>query len=822
MIKCFLSHSSSDKASYVRHIAESLTRDSIIYDEMTFEPGMDPAEEILKNLEETSLFIIFLSDEALNSTWVNKEIELAKKLEENGNLKRIFPIIIDKNISYTDSRIPQWMKNTKNIQPILSHKIATRRIKERIRELSKSAHPNLKERDEIFVGRNDNEKQVELRLDDFYKDPVICFIASGLPGVGRKAFIKYVLKKANVIKTYYNFPMISLEFSNSIEDFILKISDLGFYNIDYDLDLLRKSVDEKIELAVNIIKCLHLQNERIIIEDHGVIIQPSGLIASWFEKIIEKIRDTEYLTFCIVGKYRPSFNVLNNDSFYSQEIPELSKSERSGLLKRYSDFKELNLQRSDFIFFSEIFTGLPEQVFYAVDLIKNEGLFSAKRKSHVIQEFASNKAKVILDDLEGNQDKLDLLYLLSKFDFISYDFLFDIVDDNKFYPILEDFIFGSICEKLGANGDYIRVNDVIREYVLRNNFDTKKEFNEKLIKHVKYLLDSDTFEDKDLSDVNFAIQVALSQGGNIPEKLLIPSYFLKTIIKLYNSKGTSNYRECVKLADRILENSQYMDELIIQKIYFIKCQTLARLKEKTPFFENVKNVKEPDRSFLYGFFYRLTGRPEQAIESYKKVLERKPNDLRVQAELVLVYMQKDMHDEAGNLAERVYNKYQNNVVHINNYLSCLLHRKKQVLDFSKIESIINVLDSIGSDRAKEMSSSAKAQVLAKKGKFSDAYEILKETILEFPDITYPKLTLADLAIQERNISQLSEALELLEKTSTKYDQNHRSYIKYKAILLTLEDRFNEAVQLVERELKDNTGNQYIKEIIAKVETFKSS
>ncbi|KKW76757.1 hypothetical protein AAV97_15325 [Acinetobacter sp. Ag2] len=820
MIKCFLSHSSSDKSSYVRHIAEHLKRDSIVYDEMTFEPGMDPAEEILTNLEKSSLFVIFLSNESLNSNWVVKEIEIAKKLEELGSLKRIFPIIIDKNISYTDPRIPQWMKDTKNIQPILSHKVAIRRIKERIRELSKSIHPNLKDKDEIFVGRNDNEKQVEIRLDDFYKDPVICFIVSGLPGVGKKAFIRYVLKKANVIKSYYNFPMISLEFSNSIEDFILKIIDLGISDADKSINLLKMSMDDKINLAVSILKNFHKQNERIIIEDHSVIIQPSGSIAPWFEEIINKLKHTEYLTFCIVGKHRPYFSAIKSESFYSQDIPELSKSERSGLLKRYADFQELNLQRQDLMFFSEIFTGLPEQVFYAVDLIKNEGLFPAKKKSHSIQEFASNRAKVILADLDGFQDKLDLLYLISKFDFISYDFLFDIVDENQFYPILEEFLFSSICEKLGSNGDYIRVNDVIREYILRNKFDTNKEFNEKLMNHVWGLLKSDNLENTDLSDINFAIQIALSQGEKLPENLLIPSYFLKTIIKLYNTKGTANYRECIKLADRILESSQYMDELIIQKIYFIKCQTLARLKDKTPFFENVKNVKEPDRSFLYGFFYRLTGRPEQAIESYKRVLEKKPNDLRVQAELVLVYMQKDMHDEASSLAERIYNKYSNNVVHINNFLSCLLHKKKQDIDFLKIDKIIGELDAIDSDRAKEMSASAKAQVLAKKGKFADAYEILKQTILEFPDITYPKLTLADLAIQERNIIQLSEAIDLLEKNSTKYDQNHRSYIRYKAILLTLNGNFNDAVQLVERELKDNTSNQYINEILTKVEAFK--
>lgn len=119
--------------------------------------------------------------------------------------------------------------------------------------------------------------------------------------------------------------------------------------------------------------------------------------------------------------------------------------------------------------------------------------------------------------------------------------------------------------KIGANGDYIRVNNVIKEYVLRNNFATKKEFDQNLIAHVQRILSEDNLEEKDLSDINYSIQIALSQGKEIPSKLLIPSYFLKTIINLYNKKGTSNYRECIKLADKILESSKYMDDTIVQK-----------------------------------------------------------------------------------------------------------------------------------------------------------------------------------------------------------------------------------------------------------------
>lgn len=820
MIKCFLSHSSADKSSYLRHVINNLDRESYVYDEITFEAGMEPSEEIVKGLESSSLFVLFLSNTALDSEWVQQEIKLAKKLEDEGNLKRIFPIIIDKDISYKDSRIPEWMQKTKNIQHIQSPKIAARKIKERLRELSKSIHPDLKERSEIFVGRNEKEKLVESRLDDFNKDPVIAFIVSGLPSFGRKAFINHVLKKANVIKEYYSFLMISLEHDNSIEDFILKIMDLGFSSDSLVLDLLSKTIEEKIEIAVDILKYLSIQSERLLIEDMGVIVQPSGEISTWFSTIIDKLKKTQYLNFCIASKYKPHYKIQRDDAYFVQEIYELTQEERNGLLKRYSVFKDLNLAREDLQFFSELLTGLPEQIFYAVDLIKHENIFNAKRKSHTIQEYASEKAKIIISDLESNSDNLDLLYLLCKFEFISYDFLFNIIDENQYYSILESFLYKSICEKIGANGDYIRVNNVIKEYVLRNNFATKKEFDQNLIAHVQRILSEDNLEEKDLSDINYSIQMALSQGKEIPSKLLIPSYFLKTIINLYNKKGTSNYRECIKLADKILESSKYMDDTIVQKIYFVKCQSLARLREKSAFFANVKNVYEPNRSFLHGFFNRLTGRPDAAIASYLQVLDKRPNDVRVEAELILLYMQKEMHIEAYNIAKRIYLKYPNNVVHANNYLSCLLHKNKQDLDKNLINQIIEKLEENGSERAIEMSKSAKAQLLSKDGRYNDAYELLKETIHEFPSITYPKLTFAELAIQEKNIPVLREAIALLESTSTKYDQTHRSYIKYKAILLTLTNNFESAVELVERELRENTSTEYIKEILNKVETYK--
>ncbi|KJS00872.1 MAG: hypothetical protein VR65_10705 [Desulfobulbaceae bacterium BRH_c16a] len=234
MIKCFLSHSSEDKGLYVEIVASKLEKESIIYDTKSFEEGMPPLDEILRGLNQTGIFVLFLSDSSLNKEWVKREIIEAKKLHENGKIKQIYPIIIDKSIDYKDPRIPDWLRDSYNLKQILRPTVAARRIKQRMRELSWDFHPRLKEREDIFVGRNELISSFELRIDDFAKKKPNCIIASGIEGVGRKAFLKRAFKKSNIINPSYEFPSIFLSQHESIEDFLIKIYDFGF-SIDLDL-----------------------------------------------------------------------------------------------------------------------------------------------------------------------------------------------------------------------------------------------------------------------------------------------------------------------------------------------------------------------------------------------------------------------------------------------------------------------------------------------------------------------------------------------------------------------------------------------------------
>lgn len=114
MQKVFLSHSSTDKESYVtivaRKLLKNLGQDSVIIDEFSFQEGRKTIEEIEENLSATDLFVFFISKKALESDWVKHELFRAEKLWSSKKLQQICPIIIEEGIEYNNSNIPDWLK----------------------------------------------------------------------------------------------------------------------------------------------------------------------------------------------------------------------------------------------------------------------------------------------------------------------------------------------------------------------------------------------------------------------------------------------------------------------------------------------------------------------------------------------------------------------------------------------------------------------------------------------------------------------------------------------------------------------------------------
>lgn len=806
MIKCFLSHSSKDKDSYVRLVAARIRKEVKVFDEETFEAGMSPMEEIAKGLDESTLFVIFLSNSALASKWVQDELLSAKRRLDAAQLERVYPIIVEPGLRHDDPRIPEWMRSSLNIQPILKPTIAARKINARLMEISWKFHPRLKERKEIFVGRNDLIQQIEERLDDFSQQTPIALIASGLPSIGRKSLLQASLRKSNLVRDSYEFPFVSLAPLDGIEDLIIKVLDFGMVAADPNT-ALKGTMVEKIEFAKLMFSQIVDEGERILIEDRGVLIQGNGEPVDWFEEILEHLQPRAHLTFCAASQFRvqPALN-RTNPKLYAVPVKEMDAAERNGLLTRYAKFHQIPLTRDEFGFFAELLTGYPEQVLFAVDLVHDHGVFEAKRQSHVIQQYGSDKAQVVLESYKADSETLEFIYLLSRFEFISYEVLFDIVDETHYSPILNSLLSSSICERMGSTSDYIRVNEVIRDFVSRNRFGIPLAFEHAIRKHVGSFLERYDDDNRDISDYLFSAQEALRTGRSLPDDLLVPSVFIKTIKRIYDEDR--NYNDAIELADRVLQRERYLHPNTVNHVRFIKCQSLARLRD-SKFFSEVKKLPEPDRSFLHGFYYRLSGDYAKAEHNLTSILnyDKRRRDPRVLGELVLVYMQSDEYDKAFDLAKENYRSRPANPINANNYFACLIMKERSSENRDELNRILSRLSMDPSERAQEMTDSMRARMIAY---YEDdevaSFNLIEDALRRYPNIDYPLLTKADLASHFGNQAKLAEAVTALDRVTGRKAQSFRTVVKYKAMLLAMQGDLHQAKQLVRRELSGLIGS----------------
>ena len=562
----FIGQQCKDKENYVRNVAKWLGKDNIIYDEFTFEEGERPLDEILKGLDKSELFVLFLSNNALESEWVKTEVTGAKTRLDDAIICKVFPIIIEEGLKYNDPRIPSWLRDNYNLKPIQRAQVAAKRIHSKLRELSWKKHPQLKVRQNLFVGRNDKQEEFEERIHDFDKDKPTVIVASGMPGFGRRTFLHKALCKTSIVEDSYRSSTIFLDRNASIEDFILKLNDLGFVDFGDDLlSLLSKSVAEKILLIHRVMEEVYINNEIITIIDDACILSFERTVTAWFAEAIEQYSKSNFPIFCLASRFKvPFHNRPNNNKYYFVELTELNPKERKRLFAQLLEIEKVVISKEDFADVLNLLFGLPEQIMFAVDLLKDDNLTKLSDKLPVLTDYNSDKASILLTKYEGNNQALEFIRLLAQFEIISSDFIFSIVPEEEYYPILESLVAEHVCELIGIDGEIIRLSDVIRDYIKRNKLYVTDEFNKSIETQVCKLVKDDDIFQKDSSEFIFAIKESLLIGVHIDESLMIPSHYLRCMKDLYYNK--ENNKRIIELADIILEKKDNIDIGIIKMV----------------------------------------------------------------------------------------------------------------------------------------------------------------------------------------------------------------------------------------------------------------
>lgn len=756
MEKIFLSHSSSNK-DYVRPIFDYFGGDRCVFDEMTFEAGMKTLQEIFNGIDETDIFVFFISNEALESEWVKKEITKAKQNLDNDiqKLSQIFPIIIDDSITYEDERIPDFLKNgfgAYNLRHILNYKVACKKIENQLTKLRMERDLSLDKKLNFFYGRDLEKKCFKENLDERDENGKLkhikCLVVSGIDGIGRKAYARAALKDSEIIERYY-FPMsIELLQNDTIEDLIMKLScDLGLGEYTYDdLDKFG-DMDSKIEILVDLLNMAQKYREIFFIEDEMCIVKSSEM-AYWFEKVLEKIG--RKITIVIITRIRlNSFHYRKNKNIFEITLQNLEPSDTFGFLRGYSKINGIPFEEEDIDFFSEILSGYPLQIQYCVELAKNNGSIEyVKNHSYMIADMPSaNSAKmldiVIEDDLK--KEYKGLLSLLAELGTMPVNLMEYIIKNNPVYGrVLNRIKMFTVCNTVGTAGEYLRLNAVIRDYVLRTGFnmteDIRKFLNKNTEEFAKRIEDPEYMNYLSFSEFSYYIKENLKNNVSVPDKFLYATVYVKSIIELYNERKYTRVLELVRdmKQSRVFINSAQDIKNIIQFYY---CCSLARLKKiefdaEVSYFRNESSYQQ--YNFLKGFNYRMHGKYSMAEHSYLNVLKKNPRHDKARRELVLIYTNMQDYGAALDLAEQNYRDYPENMYQMQAYFDCLIYRSS-LSDEQKsdIEEILSTAESIYRTSTSEIYFQLKAKYIAFIEKDKDkALQVLNDGLDQFKNSFY--------------------------------------------------------------------------------------
>lgn len=679
MNKAFLSHSSAQK-DFVRKVYKLLGASRCVFDECCFDNGKKIIDEILRGLQNTDLFILFVSNESLDSDWVQQEIVLADMFMQKHGLKQILPILIDPNIKPgADERIPVWMKQFL-MKPIRSPEMAKLKILNALRHLDMDTNPIYKAKRNLFVGRYKEKEELEGILNLYVEPHYNTICVSGLEGIGRRTFLRKFFEEKHMLNTSNEPILLSLNNRSSIDNLILSLLK---YQKDVissdDLAVLdSKSITEKTSILKNLFRSLANENEYIFIIDDGCVVRPTMEVSNWFVKAIDIPENHDCFYISVISRFRPSHRFLSNhDDFISISIDALSIPEVRNLFFGYG--KALGLSSSSK--YNEILStlnGIPSQVYYAVEYIQRFGIDLTLRNKGIILDYGDKPVMSIIADIKARgEESFSLLVLLSKLQTTSYDMIYNLVGNNDFVnQELEFFYVSGVFSLFGENKEYIEVHYSIADYIRRSRVDIKPEYRQKLDESVEDFVDRQATNVlfTDLSQMYHDIRGAIMAGKEISSKYYLPSFTLNAIAELYNN---SQYNSVINLIDKMLLKSNQYDENTIREYKYWLCMSLARNKDRR-FEKEVEYFYESaDYYFLKGFYWRLKKDLRKAEEYLGDALKLNSNHQRTKREIVNVYIMNENYQEGLALAKENFMRKKTNPFHIQAYFICLLHNNEQ-------------------------------------------------------------------------------------------------------------------------------------------------
>jgi len=797
MPKVFISHSSSDKERFVLPLAERLKDIDYELDTQTFEGGKLIEGEILRGITESELILFLISEKALQSDFVQGEFSSALSFWKNGLEKEIIPIIIDPRVSWNDPKIPKIIRDSFILKHIQSVRTVETIVRSSLARISFKFEG--RRRGSVF-GRDEEISKIVNRINEFASPKLLCTVSSGIEGIGRKSLLREGYRRARVGQDFSEPMQIQLEEEQGLDDFAAKLIDLGILPTKKS-DYLSLGHAERFKFVCKYLEEISELNEYILIQDNGAIIRSDRNLVDWFSKLlVEPFEKSKKPMLAISAQFRVDpKEIAKYPRLLSVNLKGLSPTDRATLFSAHLDSGADLLDKAQYEKFLSLFNGHPGQICFASTLILREGPVMAWKYSGEISKYADSQASSVVNSIKNNKEAYFLLQLLSEIGFIDVLKLNDISELKSGGDAINSLVAINACDFLGSQNELISVNSLVGDYIQRNTFDMNEKIQEIIrrwgIDARKALLEDEFSE----ADARIATKAIALGGGAEIGALLLPSYRLAVIKELYDRKGENrNLKVVVDLCSGLLSSGLMMEDHQEQQARYYLCQALARLKSESRFFQEVKHVKGSNRDFLEGFYFRLAGEYDRAIEKQQEVLRRSRGISKASRELLQNLMAQKKFSEAFSIAKDQYNRRGANPFVLQPLIRCLVMSNVRKGKVTEIEGYIDELNQIGSRLSLQMALSEGALYKAYcLGQIGEALAMLDSSINEYPGVVYPILAKISVCELGRNWDQLAATIELLGRQADREPQYRDRKVYCEVKLLVATGKTRDAIRLAD-------------------------
>lgn len=405
MKKVFLCHASEDK-EYVRIVAKKLTRAKVIFDEISFEVAADFRDQILKGLDDTSIFVFMVSRKSIEKIWCRFEIDNAQLKVMSGDISKCLSIIIDKTIPY--EALPLWMRKTKSI-------IQTR-PSQAIREIQNllfSLLPDVLKRP--YIGRHAEIEEVSEKIA--LNTPHV-FSIYGLDGIGRRSFLERICQ--DYLSLHLG-PFFLIDSNYTIDEvyplLLEEIADIGaIKEFSENISLFKNlSYNEKIDEIVRGLELLCQDRNMPCFVDYGGMMNESGEFRDYIKKICQHFSNNTDDFYCAFVHQRKVLFSHDIDSVCFSKIGPLQDKETILLLRQLLNNAEIRNTSPQISILANAISGYPPAAYFALSYIKQYGIDVACESLCDIIDFNAKNFTPYLNTISfTDNEKLILTYMAAE------------------------------------------------------------------------------------------------------------------------------------------------------------------------------------------------------------------------------------------------------------------------------------------------------------------------------------------------------------------------------------------------------------------------